>query len=201
MNPTATTPVELALRTRLARGEESAVHELVAAELEPLYEFVHYRLGADRALVEDVVQDTFVVALEKIESFDGRSSLCTWLCGIAKNKIRAARRVRRPRSLDRAIEEAEPEIDLILSEIQREAFPDQVLEAAETRELVGATMSSLPDDYREALLAKYVEGLSVDQMGLRAGKSEKAMESQLTRARNAFARVFELLAKKRGGLA
>ena len=46
--------------------------------------------------VEDVVQDTFLVALERLACFDGRSSLHTWLCGIAKNKIRTARRRARP---------------------------------------------------------------------------------------------------------
>ena len=191
---------DLLLRDRILAGEAAAAETLLAEHLDPLFQFVHWRLGGDEHGVEDLVQDTFVVALERMRGFDGRSSLHTWLCGIAKNKIRDARRVRRPPSLQDAIEEADPEIDAILAEVAREPLPDHVLERAETRDLVGATLSSLPPEYAEALVAKYVEGRSVAEIAKGRGKGEKAVESLLTRARTAFARVFELLAKKRGGL-
>jgi RNA polymerase sigma-70 factor (ECF subfamily) len=187
------------LRDRVVAREHGAAEALLAEHLDPLYEFVHYRLGSDIGHVEDVVQDTFLVALQRMSAFDGRSSLYTWLCGIAKNRIRMARRTRKPQSLDEALAGADPEIDAILAEVEREPLPDAVLERAETRDLVGATLSSLPPDYRRALLEKYVEGLSVAEMAGRAGKGSKATESTLTRARLAFARVFELLAKRRGG--
>src|SRR4029453_3682012 len=62
------------------------------------------------------------------------------------------------------------------------------------------TLSPLPPEYAKALVQKYVEGRSVAEMAAIRGKGEKAVESVLTRARTAFARVFELLAKSRGGL-
>ena len=191
---------DMSLRDRVLSGERSAAEALLAEHLDPLFQFVHWRLGGDEHGVEDLVQETFLVALQRIDGFDGRSSLHTWLCGIAKNKIRDSRRTRRPRSLQDAIEEADPEIDAILSEVAREPLPEHVLERAETRDLVGATLSSLPPEYAEALVQKYVEGCSVSEIALRRGKGDKAIESLLTRARSAFARVFELLAKKRGDL-
>jgi RNA polymerase sigma-70 factor (ECF subfamily) len=187
------------LRDRVVAREHGAAEALLAEHLDPIHEFIHYRLGRS-GHVEDVVQDTFLVALQRIHAFDGRSSLYTWLCGIAKNRIRMARRTKAPRSLDEALEGADPEIDAILAEVEREPLPDAILERRETRDLVGATLSSLPPDYRRALLEKYVEGISVAEMAGRAGKGSKATESTLTRARVAFARVFELLAKRRGGL-
>ena len=75
-----------------------------------------------------------------------------------------------------------------------------MLERRETADLVGATLSSLTPEYRAALVAKYVEGRSVADMAERSGKGLKATESHLHRARLAFARVFELLARRRGGL-
>jgi RNA polymerase sigma-70 factor (ECF subfamily) len=191
---------DIVLRDRILAGERAAAEVLLSEHLDPLYQFVHWRLGDDVHGVEDLVQDTFLAALQKMDGFDGRSSLHTWLCGIAKNKIRGARRIRAPRSLQDALEEADPEIDRILAEVAREPLPDHVLERKETRELVGATLSSLPSEYARALVEKYVEGLSVSQIAKSRGKGEKAVESLLTRARTAFARVFELLAKKRGGL-
>jgi RNA polymerase sigma-70 factor (ECF subfamily) len=140
-----------------------------------------------------------VVALERMHAFDGRSSLYTWLCGIAKNKIRSARRTRPARSLDGVLESADPEIDAILSQIEREPLPLAIIERRETRDLVGATLSSLPPEYKRALVEKYIEGRSVAEIAERRGRGEKATESLLTRARVAFVKVFELLAKKRGG--
>ena len=189
------------LRDRILSGETAAAEALLAEHLDPLYRFVHWRIGGDEHRVEDVVQETFLSALEGMDAFDGRSSLHTWLCAIAKNKIRAARRVRPPVSLEQALEEADPAIDAILAEIAREPLPGEVLDRAETRDLVGATLSSLPPEYARALVQKYVEGKSVTELARARGKGEKAVESLLTRARTAFARVFGLLAKKRGGLA
>ena len=200
MLPTPSFDRDIALRDRIVRGERDALDALLGDHLDALYEFVHYRMGGDRARSEDVVHDTMLVAFQRMRGFDGKSSLYTWLCGIAKNKIRSARRVRAPRPLADVLEESEGDIDAILADVAREPLPHEVLEREETRDLVGATLSSLPDDYRRALLEKYVQGLSVNEMAARTGKTEKATESVLTRARNAFARVFELYAKRRGGI-
>lgn len=191
---------ELALRDRVLSGDRGAAEHLFRTHFEGLYEFAHYRLGPDRSQAEDVVQDTFLVALEALGSFDGRSSLHTWLCGIAKNKVRERRRQRRPVPLADVLDEASEEIDALLARVASEPLPEWVLERKETKELVGATLSSLPPDYRRALTDKYLHGHSVAQISSTVGRSPKATESLLTRARLAFAEVFELLSKKRGGL-
>lgn len=191
---------DLALRDRILAGDREASAYLFRSQFEALYEFAHYRVGGDRSSAEDVVQETFMVALESLKHFDGRASLHTWLCGIAKNKIRAQRRKRKPVALEDVLADSDGEIDAILSRVASEPLPDWVLERKETAELVGATLSSLPPDYRRALVGKYVDGHSVAQISGAVGKSAKATESMLTRARLAFANVFELLAKKRGGV-
>jgi len=190
-----------ALCAGIQAGERGAAEAFVERHLDPLYEFVHYRVGGDRAAAEDVVQDTLLVALRGLAGFDGRSSLHTWLCGIAKNKIRAERRKRRPQPLEDVLSEADQDIHAILAEVASEPLPEWVLERQETAELVGATLSSLPPEYRRALVAKYVDGLSVAEIAAQTGKGVKAAESTLHRARLAFARIFELVTKKRGGLA
>ena len=192
---------ELAIRNRIVDGDRQAAEAFYRRHLDALYEFVHYRVGGNRALAEDVVQDTMLVALERLAAFDGRSSLHTWLCGIAKNKIRAHRRKRRPMLIEDLLEATDPEIDAILAAIDREPLPDSVLERQETQELVGATLASLPPDYREVLIGKYLEDLSVGELAARRGKGAKAAESTLHRARVAFGRIFQLLASKRGGFA
>jgi len=192
---------DLALRDRLLAGDRGVAEAFYERHLESLYEFVHYRVGGDRALAEDVVQDTLLVALERLAGFDGRSSLHTWLCGIARNKLRAARRKRRPVLVEDLLAETDPEIDAILAAVEREPLPDHVLERQETQELVGATLSSLPPEYREVLVGKYLDERSVNELAALGGRGAKATESLLFRARQAFGRVFTLLARRRGGLA
>lgn len=191
--------MDLALRDRILGGDRQAAEAFFRDHFDSLYEFVHYRVGRDRPLAEDIVQETFLVALDKLRGFDGRSTLHTWLCGIAKNKIRSQRRKRRPLSLEEALDSADSEIADILSRVQSEPLPEWVLEQQETQELVGATLSSLPPDYRRALVGKYIDGMSVTQIAAESGKGAKATESMLHRARLAFGQVFELLSKKRGG--
>jgi RNA polymerase sigma-70 factor (ECF subfamily) len=192
---------DLVVRDAILAGDRDAAEGFFRRHLGGLYEFVHYRVGGNRSVAEDLVQDTFLTALERLNAFDGRSNLHTWLTGIAKNKIRAHRRRLRPVRMEDLLEEADPEIEAILLAVDREPLPEGVLEREETKELVGATLSSLPPDYRDALVQKYVEELSTAEIAARAGKNEKAAESTLHRARLAFGRVFTLLAKKRGGFA
>lgn len=191
---------DLALRDRILSGDRRAAADLCETHLDALYEFVHYRVGGDAGTAEELVQETLLIALERMRSFDGRSRMSTWLCGIAKNKIRSARRKRKPLAMAEVLAEADEDIDAILAAVDTQELPEWILQREETQELVGATLSSLPPDYRRALLDKYVEELTVPQMAERSEKSEKATESHLARARLAFAKVFQLLAKKRGGL-
>lgn len=190
---------EIRMRDRILAGDRDAAESFFADNVDSLYEFVHYRVGGDRAVAEDVVQDAMTVAVERFATFDGRSTLYTWLCGIAKNAIRSHRRKRRPVPIEEVLDEADSEIDEILAAVDSEPLPDWIVERRETRELVGATLSSLPPDYRRALVQKYVAGLSVAEIAADEGKGEKATESTLHRARLAFARVFQLLAGKHGG--
>ena len=198
MQPIDRDAADLLLRNRILGGDEQAAEELFHGHIEALYEFVHYRLGGDRALVEDVVQDTMLVALDRLRAFDGRSTLHTWLCGIAKNKIRSYRRKRRPVLVEDLLADADAEIDAVLAQVDREPLPDWVLEQAETQELVGATLSSLPPDYRDVLIDKYLNDRSVSEIAGRIGKGTKAAESTLHRARLAFGKIFQLLSTRRG---
>jgi RNA polymerase sigma-70 factor (ECF subfamily) len=191
---------EIHLRDQILRGDRDAAEDLFRRVFDSLFEFTYYRVGCNRDVTETIVQETLTTAYATLANYEGRSSLHTWLCGIAKNKIREHRRRRRMRAIEDILEESSMEIDAILVKVEREPLPESVLELRETKELVGAVLSSLPPNYREVLIAKYIEELPVNEIAARSRKTPKATESLLTRARVAFARVFELLAKKRGDL-
>lgn len=190
---------DLDLCHRVLRGERAAGDAYVARHLDGVYRFILYRVGRDVALAEDLAQETLLTGLARLSTYDGRASLHAWLCGIARNHLRGGVRKRRPTSLEDLLASSDVEIDALLARIEHEPLPDEVLERAETAELVGATLSSLPPSYRDALLEKYVEGRTVPDTAARSGRHVKAVESTLHRARRAFADVFTLLARRRGG--
>ena len=82
------------------------------------------------------------------------------------------------------------ELLAVFASLDSEPFNEELLQREETRELVNATMSQLPPHYREALEGKYLGGKSVRDLADSWNVSEKAVESQLTRARKAFRATF-----------
>ncbi|MBI1850040.1 MAG: sigma-70 family RNA polymerase sigma factor [Planctomycetes bacterium] len=184
---------------RLRDGERGAADDLFRTYFDPLYQFVFYRLGGSHADTEEVVQETFIAAMQSARAFDGRSSLFTWVCGIAKNKMSGLRRSRRRAHLEIILSDADSEILDILANLEREDIPQHALDEEETADLVGATLSSFPPRYRDVLTDKYLRDLPVREIARRHGATEKGIESLLTRARQAFARTFRLLARRRQG--
>lgn len=189
---------EGALARRLASGAPGATDELVALHADAVFEFVLLRVGRRRDLAEDLAQDTLLTALRTIDRFHGRSSLRTWLCGIARNKVRESRRAREARSFGDILVAADDDILAALGRIESEVLPDAVLEREETRAFVGATLASLPDSYRHALTERYIEGRSVPETARASGRNVKAAESTLHRARRAFRDAFDALVRHAG---
>ena len=175
-------------------GDEGAVRELIDAALEPLFRFCFYRVGRNRHICEEVVQETILRAISEIENYSPERSagnVFPWLAGLARNEIRRALS-REPvaSSLEQIWAKMDEDLRLIFRDLDSSPLADDVLELEETREMVNATMSQLPHHYREALEAKYIARRSVREIALAMSASEKSIESLLTRARKAFRDTF-----------
>jgi RNA polymerase sigma-70 factor (ECF subfamily) len=188
---------------RLAlKGNAEAIQALTDATLGPLYGFCLYRVGRNRHLCEEVVQETLLRVLRELKNYEPERSgnnIFPWLTGLARNEIhRVLGRERVGLSLETLWANVDKELLAVFARMESEPFGDALLEREETRELVNATMSQLPPHYREALEAKYLGGKSVRDLASQWGASEKAVESQLTRARNAFRATFLALSRNLG---
>jgi RNA polymerase sigma factor (sigma-70 family) len=86
------------------------------------------------------------------------------------------------------------ELESLFRDMDSRNLPDAALESQELRDLVGTTMGSIPEAYGKLLEMKYISGLSVRDIASSLRKTEKAVESQLTRARVAFREAFTVLA-------
>jgi RNA polymerase sigma-70 factor, ECF subfamily len=189
-------------RRRALAGNADAVTAFAEAVLQPLYGFCFYRVGRNRHLCEEVVQETLVRALRDLERYDparAGNNIFPWLTGLARNEIhRVLGRERASVSLESLWCRMDQELHALFDRLESEPLAEDVLVRQETRELVNATMSQLPPHYREALEAKYVNGKSVRDLANSWRTSEKAVESQLTRARKAFRATFLTLSRNLG---
>jgi RNA polymerase sigma-70 factor (ECF subfamily) len=186
-------------RARALAGDTTAVQSLADCTLQPLYSFCLYRVGRDRHLCEEVVQETLLRALRELDHYEparADNNIFPWLTGLARNEIhRVLAREKNAVSLETLWAKMDKELFALYSRLDSEPFGDDLLVREETRELVNVTMSQLPPHYREALEAKYVNGKSVRDLAASWSLSEKAVESQLTRARKAFRVTFLALSR------
>lgn len=180
-------------------GDAQAIDRLARGALEPLYRFCLYRVGRNRHLCEEVVQETLVRAIGQLDRYEpsrAGGDVFAWLTGLARNEIRRAlSREKANANLESLWAKMDQELRGVYTRLESGPLREEVIRREETREMVGATMSQLPANYRQALEAKYVAGKSVRAMAADWSLSEKAVESQLTRARKAFRATFVALAR------
>ena len=135
-----------------------------------------YRLLGWNAEIEDVVQDVFLAVLKALPSFRGQSSISTWITRIAINACRAHSRKRslRLRLFNRASRGREPPLERATAEgmLERER-------AARVR----TAIRKLPVKYREVVVLKYLEELTVPEIAEVLDLNAGAIEVRLNRAR------------------
>jgi len=181
-------------------GDEDAFEAFGERYPKALYRFVCARLGGDRELTRELVQTAICKALSKLESYRGEASLLTWLCACCRNEILMHFRAKRSMPEEAALEEDETPGPAAGLGGARPGNPEVVVLRRETETLVHMALDVLPGRYAEALEGKYLEHLSVRQIAARLGVGEKAAESLLTRARQAFRETYERLRSERATL-
>ena len=177
---------ELVLVHALGDPDGRAAEELYRRYSPHLFRFIYRRIGEQTEDAEEITLDTFLSAINLAKTFAGRSSVFVWLCGIAKLRIIDFHR--RQTSAKRVSRQAQ----LALDWFDEALLPDhdggqrnlaELLDRIVAFQLVDAALSRLTGDEREALLLRYVEELSVREIALLMRRSERGVESLLTRAR------------------
>ena len=183
------------LVARLVRGDEVAFELFVEEYYPRLYRFVFPRVGGDADATQDVVQNVFANVIRKIGGYRGEAALFTWLCSFCRYEIAAHWRRRGKQGSEVELLEDTPQARAALESLG--AFADGTVARFEREELarmVWAVLDHLPIHYGNALQWKYIQGHSVHEIASRLGTSQKAAESLLTRARQAFRDGFAAVA-------
>ncbi len=172
------------------RGDREALRQLYERHVDGLYAFVFYRVGCDPQIAQDVVQETFIQVLDHAKGFDPtRGTFRAWLHVCSRGRIRKQLRARR-RSLELTWEQIDATLAQVFQALESAPIGDEILERAETRDLVNMTIANLPSNYRVALEHKYIKGGSLRDLAALLSLSESAAKSLLARARIAFRDAF-----------
>ena len=180
-SPLAAGDDEHELVAAVLRRDRKAAAQFVAAHVDAVYAYARHRLAPRADLVDDVVQDVFVAALNSLATFKGASSLRGWLVGIARHKVEEVyrQRLRLPEPLD-----GEDAIDA--ESLAQPPTLDQHLDTARTRDKVQRVLAAMPERYGLMLLWRYWEQRSTREMAAAMGTTEKSVERALARARACF---------------
>jgi RNA polymerase sigma factor (sigma-70 family) len=156
------------------RGEHEAFGQLVA-RYQDLVCAVSFSSTGDDVLSEDVAQDTFIAAWRQLAGLREPGRLRPWLCGIARNLARKARKARRR---DELVDDGEP---------IAEGNPFDDAARGQVERLVRDALERVPATYREVLVLYYRENQSIRDVAAGLGITETAVEQRLSRGRRYLA--------------
>jgi RNA polymerase sigma-70 factor, ECF subfamily len=141
-------------------------------------------LTADRALAEDLFQETWLRVLEQGDRYDGRARFVAWLLTVARNLAIDVFRARRSISLDALMSGAEDEAPL-----QPESpapDPYELLASRQQEERLDLFLSCLPAHYREALVLRYHEELSIEEIAAITRAPRSTVKTRIARGLKAL---------------
>jgi RNA polymerase sigma-70 factor (ECF subfamily) len=130
-----------------------------------------------------------------MDTYRGEAPLFTWLCTFCRYEISKQRKARHRAQGDVPLVEEDPSVKAALDSLLAHTSedPDISVHRSEIRRLIMVAMDHLPSLYADTLEFKYLRDMPVTEIATQIGKSPKATESILTRARAAFRDSFTTL--------
>jgi RNA polymerase sigma-70 factor (ECF subfamily) len=162
--------------------DRKATAEFVSRYADCVYSYVRRRVMPNSAAADDLIQEVFLAAWKSLDGYRADAPLRHWLLGIARHKVEDHYRKR----LDE-VEWPEGDDESVQVPMVVPRFEEQ-LDRISRDERIQRVLADLPEAYSLALLWRYVEGHSLREMAQLTGKTEKAMERLLARAREYFRR-------------
>lgn len=187
---------------RAVAGDQRA-YELLVIKYQRRIERLIGRMVRDTDLVQDIAQETFIRAYRALHQFRGEAQFYTWLYRIAVNTAKKALMdlKRDPLVYESTLAGADDgdETSRLGNEPINEETPETVLAAREIAAAVNAAMEALPEDLRQAVTLREIEGLSYEEIALAMACPIGTVRSRIFRAREAIsARVRPLLQNQMG---
>jgi RNA polymerase sigma-70 factor, ECF subfamily len=190
------TDEERALVKKLVSMDANAWETLCRDIAPMLLAFVQTSFVCGPEKAEEVVQRTLVRAVRSMPRYDStRGRLRDWLKGICRNEAitllnQEARQIR--------LSGIDGPVRTSLERIDEAPIPEHALARKEVQWLIHETVGGLRPTHRQVLTLKYLNGRKVSEIAQVMGHSEKAVESLLSRARQAFKHALLTRTKRPG---
>ena len=167
---------------RVLEGDTNAFEELVLEDEKKVYN-VALRMLNNSEDAADMTQEAFIKAYNSLSGFRGDSKFSVWLTRIVSNLCLDFLRSRNRRPTVSLSMEDEDGEDVQLDIADTSQSPEQLLERSLTRESVRRGLQSLPEDYREILLLREIQGLSYDEIAAALDIEVGTVKSRIFRGR------------------
>ena len=174
---------DIALVERAKAGDTAAFEVLVRQYERQIFRTAQH-ITQNREDAEDITQDVFFKAFQKLEQFQGNSKFSTWLVRIAVNESLMRLRKRKTSktvSMDQDVETEEGSIPRDFAEWRPN--PEQNYSQSELAEILRKTIAGLPPGFRTVFTLRDIENLSTEETAEALGLSVPAVKSRLLRAR------------------
>ena len=167
----------------LRNGDRAEFAKMVDAYSAPIYRLGLHMLGNEQD-AEDVLQNTFISALTHLPSFEGRSSVLTWLYRIAVNEALMILRRGKPEvSIDDTESSNENENIHPTQFVDWGALPEDELLSAEGKQALDHAIQNLPENLRMVFLLRDIQDLSIKDTADTLNLTEANVKVRLLRAR------------------
>lgn len=170
---------------QVQRGNRAAFNVLVLKYQHKVLKLVN-RYVRDQAEAEDIAQEAFIKAYRALPSFRGDSAFYTWLYRIAINTAKNSLVSGRRRLVDYDLDMQDPEDYRGQVLLKDSDTPEAMLLTDEIRRTVQDAMEELPDDLREAIMLRELEGLSYEEIATAMDCPVGTVRSRIFRAREAI---------------
>lgn len=186
---------------RTVAGDHKAF-ELLVIKYQRRIQRLIGRMVRDVDLVEDIAQETFIRAYRALAQFRGEAQFYTWLYRIAINTAKKALMdlKRNPTVSENAYKSDEDdETSPSENELTSSETPDAMLASKEIAQIINAAMDALPEELRQAITLREIEGLSYEEIAAMMNCPIGTVRSRIFRAREAIsAKVKPLLENQSG---
>ena len=192
---------DLLLVERSVAGDQKAF-ELLVIKYQRRIQRLIGRMVRDVDLVEDIAQETFIRAYRALAQFRGDAQFYTWLYRIAVNTAKKALMdmKRNPTVSENAFKSTDDdETSVFENELTTSETPDAVLASKEIAEMVNSAMEALPEELRQAITLREIEGLSYEEISEAMSCPIGTVRSRIFRAREAISQRIKPLLENQSG--
>ena len=180
---------------RQAAKDQTYLSLLVDRYRTPLYNFV-FRFVGDRETAEDIVQETFLRCLKHRQQYPAIEQVSTWLYTIAGNLAKTELRRRKRWHWIPILPDGEEEPSSFYEPVSRDRLPGEQTDASRVHASVAEAIQHLPEEFREAVLLRDLNGLSYEEIAKIINCPVGTVKSRVNRGRIRLQRSLRPLAEE-----